>query len=306
MSHQYTAQLEEEVRDAVFGNVGTIISFRIGAEDAEFLEKEFFPEFVANDFVNLGKYHIYVKLMIDGLASRPFSAHTLEPTVVLGNSNKEKIIEYSRRTFGSQKKDVEDMIEEWTGIEKIVEQAANVSPPAEPQILYDAICANCKKETKVVFPPDGNRPVYCKSCRKKHKREQEEKTEQQAVKTQELPRQPEQRKPQEAGPEPVVEKKEQQTQRVEQVVQREVIPQSAPQKESMTLSDVAKREPILFHPQKPQSRPQRKQVDTQELKRVLQDALSGSKGEEASIENKEKKQEKKERGVINPGETVYF
>ena len=91
MSHQYTAQLEEEVRDAVFGNVGTIISFRIGAEDAEFLEKEFFPEFMANDFVNLGKYHIYVKLMIDGLASRPFSAYTLDPTVVLGNSNKEKI-----------------------------------------------------------------------------------------------------------------------------------------------------------------------------------------------------------------------
>jgi len=170
LSHQYTAQLEEEVRDAVFGNVGTMISFRIGAEDAEFLEKEFFPEFLATDFVNLGKYHVYVKLMIDGLASRPFSAHTLEPFAALENSNKEKIIEYSRTTYGSPLKEVEDIILEWVGIKKIVEQTASASPPSEPQILYDAICASCKKETKVVFPPDGSRPVYCKSCRKKHKR----------------------------------------------------------------------------------------------------------------------------------------
>ena len=77
LAHQYIAQMEDDVRDAVFGNVGTIVSFRIGAEDAEFLEKEFAPEFYAGDIVNLGKYDIYLKLLIDGLAGRAFSAKTL-------------------------------------------------------------------------------------------------------------------------------------------------------------------------------------------------------------------------------------
>ncbi len=72
MAHQYVEQMSEEVRAAVFGNVGTIISFRIGAYDAEFLEKEFSPEFTAEDLVNLGFAQIYLKLMIDGVSSRPF------------------------------------------------------------------------------------------------------------------------------------------------------------------------------------------------------------------------------------------
>jgi hypothetical protein len=77
LGHQYITQMDENVRDAVFGNVGTMISFRVGAEDAEFLEKELLPEFNASDLVNLGKYNIYLKLMIDGLAGKPFSATTL-------------------------------------------------------------------------------------------------------------------------------------------------------------------------------------------------------------------------------------
>jgi len=273
LSHQYTAQLEEEVRDAVFGNVGTIINFRIGAEDAEFLEKEFFPEFMATDFVNLGKYHVYVKLMIDGLASRPFSAHTLEPVLALGQSNREKIVEHSRITYGNPLKDVQEKIAEWTGVAKIVEQAVKTPPPEEPPILYDAICANCKKETKVVFPPDGSRPVYCKSCRKKHKREQEEKAEQQAARKQEQSQQqapqgqqPEQKKEQERMAEPVMNKEEQQPREENPVVQKESLPQSipqpatqpAPQKESVALEDVTKKEPVLFHPQKTSSTPTKK------------------------------------------------
>ena len=77
LAHQYITQMDEEVRDAVLGNVGTLISFRVGAMDAESLEKEFAPEFAVEDFVNLGKYNIILKLMIDGLASRGFSAVTL-------------------------------------------------------------------------------------------------------------------------------------------------------------------------------------------------------------------------------------
>ena len=78
IAHQYIAQLVDmensKVKDSVFGNVGTMISFRVGADDADFLEKEFGPEFTAQDLVNLPNYHIYLKLMIDGVTSRPFSA----------------------------------------------------------------------------------------------------------------------------------------------------------------------------------------------------------------------------------------
>lgn len=79
LAHQYLTQLEIPIRDAVLGNVGTIIVFRIGAADAEILSQEFAPEFSATDFTNLPNYNIYLKLMIDGKISRPFSAITLPP-----------------------------------------------------------------------------------------------------------------------------------------------------------------------------------------------------------------------------------
>jgi Type IV secretion-system coupling protein DNA-binding domain len=80
LAHQYLTQLDFSIRDAVLGNVGTLIVFRIGASDAETLATEFIPEFSASDFTNLPNYHIYLKLMIDGTISRPFSAATLPPS----------------------------------------------------------------------------------------------------------------------------------------------------------------------------------------------------------------------------------
>jgi hypothetical protein len=79
LAHQYLTQLQPNIRDAILGNVGTIIVFRIGAVDAEFLAMEFAPEFKITDFTNLANYHIYLKMMIDGKISRPFSAVTLSP-----------------------------------------------------------------------------------------------------------------------------------------------------------------------------------------------------------------------------------
>jgi Type IV secretion-system coupling protein DNA-binding domain len=73
LSHQYLSQLEPEVRDAILGNVGTTISFRLGVPDAEILAKEFYPEFSVEDLINLPNYHIYLKLMVGGVVSRPFS-----------------------------------------------------------------------------------------------------------------------------------------------------------------------------------------------------------------------------------------
>jgi len=162
LGHQYITQMEEEVRDAVFGNVGTIMCFRVGAEDAEFLEREFSPEFTAEDLVNSAKYNIYLKLMIDGLASSPFSAQTLPPTEKPPKSNKEKIIKVSRERFGTSRKVVEDKIARWSKVLEVPK--VFVSQSQSTQTLYDAKCSLCSKWTKVIFPPDGVRPVYCKSC----------------------------------------------------------------------------------------------------------------------------------------------
>src|SRR5438552_4141007 len=79
LAHQYMEQLDETLHGAILGNVGTTIAFRVGLSDAEVLEKEFFPEFAASDLVNLPNYSLYLKLMVDGTVTRPFSADTLPP-----------------------------------------------------------------------------------------------------------------------------------------------------------------------------------------------------------------------------------
>ncbi|MAF43873.1 MAG: hypothetical protein CMI54_06900 [Parcubacteria group bacterium] len=165
LGHQYIAQMDETVRDAVFGNVGTIICFRIGAEDAEFLERELSPQFTAEDLVNIGKYNIYLKPMIDGLAGRPFSARTIAPLLKLERSNKEEIIRFCREKYGTLRKIVDEKIARWAGLSDLL--ITSQKPASSPPQLYDAQCSSCKKWTKVVFAPDGVRPVYCKSCRKK-------------------------------------------------------------------------------------------------------------------------------------------
>src|SRR5215510_5252976 len=77
LSHQYLSQLDPQVKDAILGNTGTIISFRLGLTDAEMLAGEFYPFFSARDLINLPNYHIYLRLMIDGVVSQPFSGETL-------------------------------------------------------------------------------------------------------------------------------------------------------------------------------------------------------------------------------------
>jgi type IV secretory pathway TraG/TraD family ATPase VirD4 len=79
LAHQHLHQLEEDVRHAVLGNAGTLISFRLGVEDAALIGKEFEPLFKPIDLMNLPNHDIYLKLMIDGMPSRPFSATTLHP-----------------------------------------------------------------------------------------------------------------------------------------------------------------------------------------------------------------------------------
>jgi len=178
LANQYVAQLEEmtpigkstKVRDAVFGNVGTIITFRMGAEDAEFLEKEFAPELTAEDLVNLGKYNIYTRLMVEGVATRPFSAETLPPSPSPEKSHREKIINVSRERYGLPRKIVEEKIDRWiTPSPGPISQA-----PKTP--LYEVQCSLCGRLTKVPFLPEPGRKVYCKTCLKKLEEEKKEPT----------------------------------------------------------------------------------------------------------------------------------
>jgi len=119
LAHQYVGQLitdvSTKVRDAIFGNVGTMIVFRIGAQDAQFLEKEFAPEFSPEDMVNLPNYHIYLKMVIDGVSYRPFSATTLPPFRISSSAVvSEKIIENSRKKYAKPKYLVEEEIKQFT------------------------------------------------------------------------------------------------------------------------------------------------------------------------------------------------
>ncbi len=115
IAHQYIEQMSEEVRAAVFGNVGTMVTFRVGAYDAEILEKEFAPVFTAEDIVNLGFTQIYLRLMIDGVGSKPFSAKTLAPLERAENTYEEEILGYSRQNYAKPRNVVEDFVKNLHG-----------------------------------------------------------------------------------------------------------------------------------------------------------------------------------------------
>ena len=121
MGHQYIGQLmpdnNPKVRDAVFGNVGTMVVFRVGAADAEFLETEFDPTFTPVDIVNLPKYHVILRLMINGIASDPFTAVTIPVNDDWRVGDGEKVIKVSRERYANPRDQVEDKIQRWMGVE---------------------------------------------------------------------------------------------------------------------------------------------------------------------------------------------
>lgn len=211
LAHQYIEQLEEKVKFAVFGNVGTLVIFRVGAADSEALAPEFAPIFYEEDLVNLPKYEFYLKLMIDGISSNPFSARGIVPLPEeQATGNVGKLIKVCRERYAQSREDVEDRILRWhnnqestdrgnTIVKKTQRQASgqqpstavnkNVSSQASPAIItnsaslsddiyiYEAVCARCKKETKTSFKPDSVRPVYCKECLSMVRKEKKEETE---------------------------------------------------------------------------------------------------------------------------------
>ncbi|MEA1937016.1 MAG: type IV secretion system DNA-binding domain-containing protein [Patescibacteria group bacterium] len=190
IAHQYINQLEEIVSDAVFGNVGTIVTFRVGASDAEFLEKEFEPVFMMNDLVNLAKYDVYLKLMIDGISGDAFSATSLAPTVIPEKKeNLEKIIKVSRERYARKREVVEEKVSRWSGINDGQEEAPafqdktnktnnyqNSRTENDNREMWDAVCKTCDKKIKVPFKPDPSRDTYCKDCLAEARKESTKRT----------------------------------------------------------------------------------------------------------------------------------
>ncbi|MBP7928075.1 ATP-binding protein [Patescibacteria group bacterium] len=118
LTHQFTAQLPETLLKAVYGNVGTIATFSLGAPDAKSLANEFAPYFDSEDIISLQRFEIYIKLMIDGMTSLPFSGRILRPwlpeeNVAPKTKNREKVMELSRQKYGVQKEFVEDKMRKW-------------------------------------------------------------------------------------------------------------------------------------------------------------------------------------------------
>ncbi len=109
LAHQFAAQLSDKIRDAVFGNVGSMMSFRVGADDAKFLAKYFEPVFGESDLINLDNRHSYVKLLINGMATEPFNITT--ETAAEGSLDEaERLRELSRKKYGRPRREVEAII----------------------------------------------------------------------------------------------------------------------------------------------------------------------------------------------------
>ena len=190
LAHQYIEQLTDSVRAAVFGNVGTLVVFRVGATDAEFLAKEFLPLFNEEDLVNIPKFNFYIKLMIDGLTSDPFSARTLPPLSKNEQTNNaERVIDYTRSHYASRRDVVEEEIMRWhlnqVGVTESEKKVVNVVDQIKPasatvsksnisEPRFPAVCDGCGQPTTVPFMPDGQRPVYCPECLKRYRTERSE------------------------------------------------------------------------------------------------------------------------------------
>lgn len=109
IAHQFIAQLEEGIKNSVFGNVGSIFSFRVGSEDAEFLEKQFAPVFTSKDIMNIDNYNFYAKMLVNGKTTKAFNV--LSEKSPEGNQNViENLKQLSYLSFGGDREEIEKEI----------------------------------------------------------------------------------------------------------------------------------------------------------------------------------------------------
>ncbi len=171
LAHQYIEQLHEDVTAAVFGNVGTVICFRVGSIDAEELEVEFGPRFTKEDLVNIDKFNFYIRLMIDGVASESFSAIGLPP-VTGETQSTDKVVQVSRERYGSDRATVEEKIMRWSGLDSVDQQGEDDDeedeergqPARRPQPSRPP---QPKPQPKPQFQPKPNRPDELKELKEK-------------------------------------------------------------------------------------------------------------------------------------------
>jgi hypothetical protein len=120
IANQYIAQLEEQIRNAVFGNAGTLVSFQIGASDAEYVAKEFEPIFTEEDLINVDKFHAYIRLLIDKVPAAPFSMRTIKIEYPGGAELSNAIRELSNFKYSRPRDEVEA---------EITERIKTIEPP---------------------------------------------------------------------------------------------------------------------------------------------------------------------------------
>jgi hypothetical protein len=116
LSHQYVDQIPLPIRQAVFGNAGTLLSFRVGNTDAEVLQKEFGNHFIAQQFVDLERFHVFTKILENGANLQPFRGITLQP-VDLSRGHAVNHIANSRLRYAGLRKEVEQRLQRLTGSE---------------------------------------------------------------------------------------------------------------------------------------------------------------------------------------------
>ena len=151
LANQYIEQMEEEVRDAVFGNVGTLIVFRVGPFDAEVLETVFDPTFTPEDLVGLGIGQIYLTLMIDGVGSKPFSAETIPPIDTPPISYRDDCIRTSRELYGRARADIEAAVNQ--------KQIDFQMPPKEKKEREKSAYGSRPRASDAVPPPVAASPA---------------------------------------------------------------------------------------------------------------------------------------------------
>ncbi len=188
LAHQYMAQLDESVKNAVLGNVGTMVAFALGPSDAKELSVEYEPYVHISDLVNVPKFHIYIKPSVNGMTTKPFYAKTLPPlyNTLQYPDSKEKIIKVSRERYAKPKEMVERNIFKWLNPEQYAKESAALEQSSEKDKdktnnhgitlkdekeisqnipFYTAVCDNCGREVKVEEQIDENTGILCKECR---------------------------------------------------------------------------------------------------------------------------------------------
>lgn len=190
MANQYVAQMPDEVRDAVFGNVGTSLCFQVGFDDAEHFSNQFSEEVLPNDIITLPKYNCYTKLMIDGMPSPTFSITTLPPPEEAGDNEERRatIIRLSRERYCRPREVVEDKIARWSETKKLgsgkktksaespVSKSTSEGPSDEPKAskatsnMVEEKIAPTESETVPTTPADAATEDAPKKKRKRKRK----------------------------------------------------------------------------------------------------------------------------------------